>query len=148
MGLEQRRAEVLQRADVSTLENILGNTYVDTDEMGHQTDKKGVIADLASGNLNINSIKLSGMQVYEYGSSATVTGRAIQDSRFKGQPLADSIVFTDMFHMENGEWKAVASHRTSSNTPALNRSPEDEIETPLSARNEVDRSGCERKICR
>lgn len=139
MGLEQRWAEALQRADAPTLETILGATYVDTDEMGHQTDKKGVIADLTSGNLKVNSIKLSDMQVRDSGSTATVTGRAMQDSSFKGQPLADSIVFTDTFHKENGAWKAVASQRTGTHNPAvhekLQEQEDDEAEVPLSAGN-------------
>jgi ketosteroid isomerase-like protein len=117
MGLEQRWAGAMQKADVAGLEVILADTYVDTNEMGHQSDKKGIIADLTSGNLKINSISLSGMQVHEHGSTATVTGRAIQDGSFNGQPLADSIVFTDTFQKENGAWKVVSSQSTSSHTP-------------------------------
>jgi hypothetical protein len=117
MGLEHRWAVAMQKADVKGLEGILRDTYVDTDETGHQSDKKAIIADLTSGNLKINSISLSGMQVHEHGSTATVTGRAIQDGSFNGQPLADSIVFTDTFQMENGAWKAISSQRTSSHTP-------------------------------
>jgi Domain of unknown function (DUF4440)/Outer membrane protein beta-barrel domain len=142
MGLEQRWAEALQKADVPTLETILGASYVDTDEMGYQTDKKGVIADLTSGNLKVNSIKLSDMQVRDSGSTATVTGRAIQNSSFKGQPLADSIVFTDTFHKENGAWKAVASQRTGTRNPAVHERPQeqedDDAEMPTSAGNKVD----------
>jgi opacity protein-like surface antigen len=119
MGLEQQWAEALQKADVRVLETILGATYVDTDEMGFQTDKHGVISDLTSGNLKVNSMKLSDMQVRDSGSTATVTGRAVQDSSFKGQPLADSIIFTDTFHKENGTWKAVASQRTGAHKPAV-----------------------------
>jgi hypothetical protein len=114
MGLEQRWASAMQKVDVAGLEVILADTYVDTNEMGHRSDKKGVIADLTSGNLKINSISLSAMQVYEHGSTATVTGRAIQDGSFNGQPLADSIVFTDTFQKENGAWKVVSSQSTSS----------------------------------
>jgi ketosteroid isomerase-like protein len=117
MGLEQSWAGAMQKADVARVEAILADTYVDTDEMGRQTDKKGIVADLTSGNLKINSISLSSMQVHEHGSTATVTGRAIQDGSFNGQPLADSIVFTDTFQKENGAWKAVSSQSTSSHAP-------------------------------
>jgi Domain of unknown function (DUF4440)/Outer membrane protein beta-barrel domain len=139
MGLEQQWAEALQKADVRALETILGATYVDTDEMGLQTDKNGVISDLTSGNLKVNSMKLSDMQVRDSGSTATVTGRAVQDSSFKGQPLADSIVFTDTFHKENGTWKAVSSQRTGAHKPAVQERPQDEEdEVPLSAGNKTD----------
>ena len=86
--------------------------------MGHHSNKQELIAALRSGDLKINSLKLSGMQVRDYGTSAIVTGRAIQEGSFKGQPLTDVIVFSDTFVMQNGTWKAVASHRSvSHDTP-------------------------------
>jgi hypothetical protein len=112
MGLEQRWADALQKADIATLESILDDTYLDTDEMGYQSDKRELIAALRSGYLKINSIKLSGMQVHSYGTSAIVTGRAMQVGSHKGQPLTDTVVFSDTFVMQNGTWKAVASHRS------------------------------------
>jgi hypothetical protein len=118
MGWEQRRADALQKADIATLESILDDTYVDTDEMGRHSDKQELIATLRSGDLKLNSIRLFGMQVHDYGTSATVTGRAIQEGSYKGQPLTDVIVFSDTFVMQNGTWKAVASHRSvSRDTP-------------------------------
>jgi Domain of unknown function (DUF4440)/Outer membrane protein beta-barrel domain len=118
IGLEQRWADALQKADTATLEAILDDAYVDTDEMGRPSNKQELIAALRSGDLKINSIKLSGMQVRDYGTSAIVTGRAIQEGSFKGQPLTDVIVFSDTFVMQNGTWKAVASHRSvSHDTP-------------------------------
>jgi hypothetical protein len=112
MGLEQRWADALQKADIATLESILDDTYVDTDEMGYHSDKRELIAALRSGYLKIKSIKLFGMQVHDYGTSAIVTGRAMQEGSHKGQPLTDTVVFSDTFVMQNGTWKAVASHRS------------------------------------
>jgi len=114
MGWEQRWADALQKADIATLELILDDTYVDTDEMGHHSNKQELIATLRSGDLKINSIRLFGMQVHDYGTSAIVTGRAIQEGSYKGQPPTDVIVFSDTFVMQNGTWKAVASHRSAS----------------------------------
>jgi hypothetical protein len=116
--LEHRWADALQKGDTATLDSILDDTYVDTDEMGHHSNKQELLAALRSGDLKINSIRLSGMQVHDYGTSAIVTGRAIQDGSFKGQALTDAIVFSDTFVMRNGTWKAVASHRSvSHDTP-------------------------------
>jgi hypothetical protein len=118
IGLEHRWADALQKGDTATLDSILDDTYVDTDEMGHHSNKQDILTSLRSGDLKINSIRLSGMEVHDYGTSAIVTGRAIQDGSFKGQPLTDAIVFSDTFVMRNGTWKAVASHRsTSHDTP-------------------------------
>jgi opacity protein-like surface antigen len=112
IDLEYRWANALLKGDTATLESILDDTYVDTDEMGHRTDKPGLLAAVRSGDLKMNSIKLSGVQVYESGTTAVVTGRAAQDGSTGGQPLTESIVFTDTFVMRQGSWKAVGSHRS------------------------------------
>jgi ketosteroid isomerase-like protein len=114
VDLEQRWVDALQKADTATLDSILDDTYVDTDEMGHRSDKQELIAVLKSGELKMNSIKLSDMQVHEYGTAAVVTGRAVQGGNFKGQALTDAIVFTDTFVRKKGKWRAVASHRSTS----------------------------------
>jgi Domain of unknown function (DUF4440)/Outer membrane protein beta-barrel domain len=114
IDLEYRWANALQKSDTATLESILDDTYVDTDEMGRRTDKLGLTAAMRSGDLKMNSIQLSGMQVYESGTTAVVTGRALQDGNYKGEPLAKSVVFTDTFVMKQGAWRAVGSHRSTS----------------------------------
>jgi hypothetical protein len=114
LGLEQRWADALQRGDTATLENILDDAYVDTNEMGHHSTKQELIDAVKSGDLKINTIKLSGMQVREAGNSAMVTGRAVQNGTFKGQALTEVVTFSDTFVMRSGTWKAVASYRTPS----------------------------------
>jgi hypothetical protein len=111
-GLEHRWADALQSGDTTYLNSILEESYADTDEMGHLSNKPEVLSALRSGDLKINSIKLSGMQVHDYGTSAIVTGQATQQGSFKGQPLPDVVVFSDTFVRRNGTWKAVASHRS------------------------------------
>ena len=114
IDLEDRWANALQKSDTATLESILDDTYVDTDEMGRRTDKRGLIAAIRSGDLKMNSIKLSELQSYESGTTAVVTGRALQDGDYMGQPLSQSVVFTDTFVMRQGSWRAVVSHRSTS----------------------------------
>ncbi len=57
------------QADTAKLEAILVDTYVDTDEGGHQSDKSGSLAVLKSGDLKFKTIKLSNMKVYTYGDA-------------------------------------------------------------------------------
>ncbi len=114
VDLEQRWVEALEKGDTTALDSILDDTYVDTDEMGHRSDKKELIAVLKSGDLKMSSIKLSGMQVHEYGTAAVVTGRAMQSGNFKGRVLTNAIVFTDTFVRQKSKWRAVASHRSTS----------------------------------
>jgi ketosteroid isomerase-like protein len=112
LDLENRWVEALVKADITKLNAILADGFVDTDEEGNQTDKPGVLAALKSGDLKMASIKLSDMQVHAYGNLAVVTGAAEQTGAFGGQSLVPRIVFTDTFVLRNGNWKAVASHRS------------------------------------
>lgn len=100
------------KSDIATLESIFADTYVDTDEHGQRSDKQGVLSVLKSGELKLESIKLSDMRVYDYGDAAVVTGSAAQAGNFKGQPITARITFTDTFIRQNGKWRAVASHRS------------------------------------
>ena len=112
-GLEERWVTALVKSDTATLDSVLSDTYVDTDEHGQRNDKQGLLSVLKSGDLKFESIKLSDMQVHRYGDAAVVTGSAVQVGSFKGQPLIPKIVFTDTFVKQNEKWKAVASHRSS-----------------------------------
>ncbi len=112
IDLENRWVEALVKADVTKLDAILADTFVDTDEEGNQTDKRGVLAALKSGDLKMDSVELSDMHVRAYGNSAVVTGAAAQTGAFGGQSLVPRIVFTDTFVLRNGKWRAVASHRS------------------------------------
>lgn len=111
-ALEEKWVAALTKSDTATLDSILSDSYVDTDEHGQRTDKQGVLSVLKSGDLKFESIKLSDVQVHRYGDAAVVTGAAVQAGNFKGQPLMPKIVFTDTFVRQNGKWRAVASHRS------------------------------------
>jgi hypothetical protein len=112
MELEKQWVDALMKSDTVKLNAILAETYVDTDEHGQRSDKQAVLAVLKSGDLKIESIKLSDMKVYDYGDAAVVTGSAAQVGNFQGHSLAAKVIFTDTFIRQNGKWRAVASHRS------------------------------------
>jgi ketosteroid isomerase-like protein len=112
MDLENRWVDALTKADTATLNSIFVDTYVDTDEHSQRSDKQSVLAVLKSGDLRLESIKLSEMKVYDYGDAAVVTGSAVQMGNFKGQQMTTKVIFTDTFIRQNGKWRAVASHRS------------------------------------
>jgi ketosteroid isomerase-like protein len=102
----------LMKADTATLDEIFADGYVDTDEHSQRSDKQGVLSVLKSGELKMESIKLSDMKVYVYGDAAVVIGSSAQSGNFQGQAVALKIIFTDTFIKQRGKWKAVASHRS------------------------------------
>jgi ketosteroid isomerase-like protein len=109
---EEKWVDALQKSDAGALDSILADSYGETDEQGHRSDKQAVLSALKSGDLKLSSIKLSDMEVHTYGDAAVVTGSASQAGTFKGEPLPSSVVFTDTFIKQNGKWRAVASHRS------------------------------------
>lgn len=111
IDLENAWVAALAKADAAALDGMLADTYADS-EGGQRSDKKGVLDALKSGDLKVESIKLSDMRVYNYGDAAVVTGVGEQTGNFKGQKLASKVLFTDTFVKRNGKWKAIASHRS------------------------------------
>jgi ketosteroid isomerase-like protein len=112
IDLENKWVEALVKSDITTLDSIFGDTYVDTDEHSHRGNKEDMFSVLKSGDLKLDSIKISEMQVHVYGDAAVVIGSAAQTGSFLGSPIATNIIFTDTFVKQNGKWRAVASHRS------------------------------------
>ena len=109
---ENHWVDALVKSDIATLETIFADTNVDTDEHSHRGTKEDVLSVLKSGDLKLDSIKLSDLQVHLYGDAAVVIGSAAQAGTFLGRPVAAKIIFTDTFVRQNGKWRAVASHRS------------------------------------
>jgi hypothetical protein len=112
MEFQQRWVEALLKADTATLDMILVDSYVDTDESGVRSNKPGILAALKSGDLKLASITLLETDVHLYGDSAVITGVSAQTGTFQGQPIAPKILFTATLVVQDGEWRAVAAHRT------------------------------------
>ena len=112
VDVEDRWVAALVKGDVPTLDMLFVETYVDTDEEGHRSDKSELLDVVRSGELRFESIKLSDERVYLYGNFAVVTGTGEQVGMFQGKALKTKVVFTDSFVFQNGRWRAVASQRT------------------------------------
>jgi hypothetical protein len=112
LELQHRWVEALVRADTATLDAILEDTYVDTDESGCRLDKPAILAALTSGDLKLQSITLLDNEVYRYGNSAVLIGASAQSGSFQGKPIAPKILFTATLILRNRKWTAVAAHRT------------------------------------
>ena len=109
---ENHWVDALVKSDITALDAIFADTYVDTDEHSQRGSKEDVLSVLKSGDLKLDSIKLSDIQVHVYGDAAVVIGSSVQAGTFLGRPLAAKIIFTDTFIKRKGKWRAVASHRS------------------------------------
>ena len=112
LDLQRRWVEALIRADTGSLDAILEDTYVDTDESGSRFDKPAILEALKCGDLKLNSNTLLETEVYRYGNSAVLIGASAQSGSFQGKPIASKILFTATLILRNRTWTAVAAHRT------------------------------------
>jgi hypothetical protein len=64
IDLENKWVDALVKSDTAALDSIFADTFVDTDEHSHRSDKQGVLAVLKSGELKLACMKLSDMQVH------------------------------------------------------------------------------------
>ena len=112
LDLQRRWVEALIRADATSLDAILEETYVDTDESGFRFDKPAILDAIKSGSLKLDSITLLDTEVYRYGNSAVLIGASAQSGSFQGRPIAPKILFTATLILRNRKWTAVAAHRT------------------------------------
>ena len=112
ISVENNWVDALVKSDMTALDSILADTYVDTDEHSHRGGKQDVFSFLKSGDLKLDSIKLSDMQVHIYGDAAVVIGNSEQAGSFLGGPIAAKIIFTDTFVKQDRKWRVVASHRS------------------------------------
>jgi ketosteroid isomerase-like protein len=111
-AIERRWAHALATRDTAALRAILAETYISTDENGNRSDRSTMLNALASGDLRIDSISLGDMHVSAYRDAAVATGTATQAATYKGQPLSRAVAFTDTFILQQGRWRAVASHHS------------------------------------
>ncbi len=59
IALEEKWVAALERSDTKTLSALWAQTYVDTDETGHRSDKEEVLRVLKSGALKLRKLQLS-----------------------------------------------------------------------------------------
>src|SRR5258707_15143987 len=76
--VENKWVKALVKSDTETLSSIFIDTYVDTDEHSHRSNKNGVLSFLKSGDLKLDSIKLSNSKVHLSDNRADVTGQPRQ----------------------------------------------------------------------
>jgi uncharacterized protein (TIGR02246 family) len=78
---------------------------------GRWETKEGILADMKdSANNKFNSEKISDLKVRVYGDTAIATYTDSYDAMVRGEHRVKTVLSTDTFVRQNGEWKQVASH--------------------------------------
>jgi Domain of unknown function (DUF4440) len=97
--------------DPSFVEKNYADNFTGGSSWGNWETKQAILADMKdSKNNKTNSEEISDLNVRIYGDTAVATYKNTYDSLFHGDHRARTILSTDIFVLQNGSWKEVASH--------------------------------------
>jgi ketosteroid isomerase-like protein len=111
-SLNRQWMESYVRRDIGFLERHLAEDYVSTFPDGTVLDRQGEIDALKSGEIALEAMTPSEMNVRTYGDVAVITGRSTIKANVKGQPVSGDYRFTDVWVKQSGRWLAIASQVT------------------------------------
>ena len=111
--LEQRLASAWVNRDRAFIEQLIADDWTVTDQTGNILTKRQVIDEtFAATDRRIDAMEVDDVRVRLLGDVAVATGRTRVSGKYKDEPVTVTLRFTDVFHVRDGRWQAVASHGT------------------------------------
>jgi ketosteroid isomerase-like protein len=110
--LNRQWMQAYVNGDLDFLEKHMSEDYVGTFPDGSVLDRKGEIEAVKSGAVTISEMTPKQMNVRVYGNSAVITGQSHIEAVVAGQPMSADFRFTDVWIVQGGSWRAVASQVT------------------------------------
>jgi hypothetical protein len=116
LAIDDRFGKATLAADVNTLEEILDETFIWTQDAGEQVTGKQFVDNLRTGKLKFSQIENRNVSVSPYGDTAIVRGTTVRiRSAVPASPGASdqstyTAFYTLTFVNKGGTWKAVALH--------------------------------------
>jgi hypothetical protein len=97
--------------DASFYDRYLADGWTGGTSRGTWDSKQSLVADMKdTKNNKTNSESISNVKVQVYGDTAIASYTNTYDSMIKGQHYARTIISTDTFIRQNGQWKQIAGH--------------------------------------
>jgi len=112
--LDKERIQAQIHADVAALKRIYADDFIGVGPSGTVRTKPQVISDFTSGDLKFQSITTDDVRVRVYGNAAVETGRSTMDGQDKGKVVPHDTRFTRVWIKQQGRWRLVANHYSSS----------------------------------
>jgi ketosteroid isomerase-like protein len=108
--MESKLRDALLISDVKTLDALLADDLVFTDQTGHRLTKSDDLTAHSSGRLKITQIDISDQRVRPSGAFAIVTLVASVGGSFDRQSFSGSFAYTRVWENTDGRWKVAAAH--------------------------------------
>ena len=100
-------------ANLPALDQVLAGDFILIDVMsGSEVTKSSLLAIVGSGQVRFESIEPADNLVRLYQTTAVVTGRTRMKGRLGDAPFAASSLYTQVFVMQQGNWRLVAAKGT------------------------------------
>lgn len=110
--LEEERNQAILHGDSATLERMTSDDYTFVTLRGEMLTKAAIVQNFRSGVAKYQSREISDLNIRVYGSSAVVTGRAIQKGAENGKDYSGNYWFTRVYINKGGRWITVALQTT------------------------------------
>ena len=110
--LVNEQANAQQKNDTAALERIWADDFTFTNSSGEVQTKAQRLAEIKSGELKFESIRIDDVQVRVYGDTAVVTGRGTVKGQRRGQDLTGQSRSTSVYVKKQGRWQVVATQIT------------------------------------
>jgi ketosteroid isomerase-like protein len=105
--MNQEWVEALINKDTAILNRLMDQWCIFTDALSGD-DKAQFIADVESGDLQVNSLKRENVEVGIYGSTAIMTALDTADWQYKGQYIQGHYRTMHVYAEREGIWQIVA----------------------------------------
>lgn len=106
--LNEDYVRAVLRSDVRRFEAILAPDFRNTNPDGTIVDRAGFLAQIARPS-TLQSLAAEAVEIRIFGSTAIVHARTVYTTT-DGRPGSGR--YTDVWHKQNGQWRAVAAHVT------------------------------------
>jgi hypothetical protein len=110
LDFETKWCEAFKNRDKTSLERILSDQFIFTDDRGKVFNKKTYIA-MALEQL-IKSYRNIEHEIRYFGNVAVISISSVWEFTAEGKPTSGSYRSLDVFELKNGYWQAVASQDT------------------------------------
>jgi hypothetical protein len=109
--LENDESKATLAGDTSFVQKNFADDWTGGFSGGIWTTKESMLADAKdSANNKMNSDQISDLKVRTYGDTAIATYTDTYDGMVRGEHRVKTVLTTDTFVRQNGQWKQVASH--------------------------------------
>lgn len=112
MQIERDATAAILKRDAAKLGSFMADDFVFTGPDGATQTKAQLLADVKSGDLQLDASDISDMKVRVFGDTAVVTYTTADKGKYKARDITGRYRWIDVFVRRSGKWQLVAGQGT------------------------------------